>query len=187
MDFKNCLYGSEPERSARKANHFFLSCLYGSERMRFCRGADPWFLSCLYGSELTFKLEIDSSLFLSCLYGSEHQRQATNGRGNLSKLPVRQWTKTTVTACFRLISKLPVRQWTSWNTNTTAHRISKLPVRQWTEIIADYPIDLLLKITKSQVHTLFRDVKIVINKINELHVTLKKWVDWYFFTLIFPS
>ena len=151
------------------------------------------FKNFLYGSEPDAPCGEGSQTFLSCLYGSEHTGVRTGGRRRISKLPVRQWTLAGNDVRNHVISKLPVRQWTTawwWNFYWAISKLpvrqwtrtfcapgrtvfSKLPVRQWTEIIADYPIDLLLKITKSQVHTLFRDVKIVINKINELHVTLK--------------
>ena len=82
----------------------------------------------------------------------------------LSKLPVRQWTL--CCHCQRCISlsKLPVRQWTVTRWVWIHLCFSKLPVRQWTGIIADYPIDLLLKLTKSQIQTLFPDFKIAIKK-----------------------
>ncbi|EMW63403.1 hypothetical protein EC2756500_0960 [Escherichia coli 2756500] len=43
----------------------------------------------------------------------------------------------------------------------------------------------MLKVTKSQIQTLFPDFKIEINKINELHFALKKGSIWYFFISYF--
>ena len=83
---------------------------------------------------------------------------------SLSKLPVRQWTRSLSPRAYSNFSKLPVRQWTVTRWVWIHLCFSKLPVRQWTGIIADYPIDLLLKLTKSQIQTLFPDFKIAIKK-----------------------
>ena len=111
----------------------FLSCLYGSQRPR--RGDRPAlsFLSCLCGSQPTLRALTGLQHFLSCLYGSQRRQSNKEYSRSLSKLPIRQSTKSSLYIVCASFSKLPMRQSTDTGTIMGVNPFSKLPMRQSTD------------------------------------------------------